>query len=251
MKKIIIMAMSLLLTNTAVSMAQDLSFIRGIGQSSFKSFSHQAGAAISYKNTAPAEPLGLTGFDIGVELTAVDIKKDADFWQAAFGNDAPSFLLLPKLRARKGLFWGIDVGAMYSYVPDSNIKLYGFEVSKAILEGSAVTPALGIRGSYTKLAGVNDLDLQTAGVDATLSKGLLILTPYLGAGAVYVNSKATGQLQSLSTSLQGGVPLKTEEFWQPRYFAGLKITPLPLIGVTAEVEYQERMIYSLKAALNF
>ncbi|WP_246399258.1 hypothetical protein [Geomonas silvestris] len=251
MKKIIIMALSLLLTTGAEALARDLSFTQGIGQSAFKSLSHQAGAAISYKNTAPAEPLGLTGFDIGVEVTAVDIKKDADYWRAAFGNDAPSFLLLPKLRARKGLFWGIDVGAMYSYVPDSNIKLYGFEVSKAILEGSAATPALGIRGSYTKLAGVNDLELQTAGVDATLSKGLLILTPYVGAGAVYVNSKATGQLQSLSTALQGGVPLKTEEFWQPRYFAGLKISPLPLFGVTAEVEYQERMIYSLKAALNF
>jgi len=250
-KKIMIIALSLLLTNAAGVSARDLSFTQGIGQSAFKSLSRQAGAAISYKNTAPAEPLGITGFDIGVELTAVDIKQDADYWRAAFGNDAPSLLLLPKLRARKGLFWGIDVGAMYSYVPDSNIKLYGFEVSKALLEGTAATPAFGIRGSYTKLAGVNDLDLQTVGVDATLSKGLLILTPYLGAGAVYVNSKPTGRLQSLSTTLQGGVPLKTEEFWQPRYFAGLKISPLPLIGVTAEVEYQERMIYSLKAALNF
>jgi hypothetical protein len=160
-------------------------------------------------------------------------------------------LLLPKLRARKGLPWGIDVGAMYSYVPDSNIKLYGFELSKAILEGTAATPALGVRGSYSRLAGVDDLDLQTAGFDASISKGLFIFTPYAGAGMVWVDSKAKGKLQSFSTTLQGGVPLKSEQVWQPRYFAGLKVSPFPLFGVTAEVEYQERPIYSLKAGLSF
>jgi hypothetical protein len=250
-KKIIITALALFLMAGTQAMGQDLSFTQGIGQSSFQTLSRQAGAALSYKNTAPAAPLGLTGFDAGVEVTAVDIKKNSDYWSAAFGGDAPDFLLIPKLRVRKGLFWGLDVGGMYAYVPDSNVKLYGFELSKALLEGSVATPALGIRGSYTRLAGVDDLDLQTAGIDATISKGFLILTPYAGAGAVYINSKPKGKLQSFSTSLQGGVPLKTEELWQPRYFAGLKVTPLPLLGVTAEVEYQERMIYSLKAAINF
>jgi hypothetical protein len=231
-------------------MAKDISFTSGIGQSSFKSLSKQAGAAISYKNTAPAAPLGITGFDIGVEMSAIDIKSDSDYWKAAFNNDAPSYLVIPKLRVRKGLPLGIDIGAMYSYVPDSNIKLYGFEVSKAILEGTAATPAVGIRGTYTRLAGVDDLDLQTAGFDASISKGLLIFTPYAGAGMVWVDSKAQGQLKSLSANLPGG-PLKSEQVWQPRYFAGLKISPLPLIGVTAEVEYQERPIYSLKAGLSF
>ena len=77
-----------------------------------------------------------------------------NYWQKAFGGDAPSYLYLPKIRVRKGLPLGIDIGAMYSYVPDSNIKLYGFEISKAILEGSMATPAVGIRATYTKLAGV-------------------------------------------------------------------------------------------------
>lgn len=249
-KKIILAALLLGLLTGTQAMARDISFINGIGQSSFKSLSRQAGAAISFKNTAPAEPLGITGFDVGVEVSAVDIKSDADYWKAAFGNDAPSYLLLPKLRARKGLPWGIDVGAMYSYVPDSNIRLYGFEVSKALLDGTAATPALGIRATYSRLAGVDDLDLQTAGIDASISKGLVFITPYAGIGAVYVNSKPTGRLQSLSSSLPGG-PLKTEELWQPRYFAGLKVSPLPFFGVTAEVEYQERPIYSLKAGLSF
>lgn len=198
MKKIIITALALLLIAGTQAMGQDLSFTKGIAQSSFRTLSRQAGAALSYKNTAPAAPLGLTGFDAGVEVTAVDIKKNSDYWQAAFGGDAPDFLLIPKLRVRKGLFWGLDVGGMYAYVPDSNVKLYGFELSKALLEGSVATPALGIRGSYTRLAGVDDLDLQTAGIDATISKGFLILTPYAGAGAVYINSKPASRKGSFS-----------------------------------------------------
>jgi len=226
------------------ALAKDIDFSTGLAQGAFRDLTKEAGAAISFKNTAPAAPLGITGFEAGVEVEADDIKSTSGYWSAAFNGDAPSYLLLPKIRVRKGLFFGIDVGAMYSYVPDSNIKVYGAEVSKAILDGTLATPALGIRGTYTRLAGVNDLDLQTAGLDASISKGFLFLTPYAGAGEVWVNSKAAGNLQKNSS-------LASEEFWQPRVFAGLKITPLPLLGITAEAEYQVRPIYSLKAALSF
>lgn len=250
MKKRIMLALSLALLVGTQAMARDISFTGQIlPQSSFKDLSKEAGAAISYRNLAPAAPLGLLGFDAGVELSAIDIKKESDYWKKAFGGDPPSYLFLPKLRARKGLPFGIDVGAMYSYVPDSNIKLYGVEVSKAILDGTLATPAVGVRATYTKLAGVNDLGLQTAGIDASISKGILILTPYAGAGMVWVNSRPTGDLQKFATA--AGKPLTTENIYQPRVFAGLKISPLPLFGITAEAEYQVRPIYSLKAAISF
>jgi hypothetical protein len=248
-KKLILAAGALVLLMGTQAMARDLSFIRGIGQSDFRNLSKEAGAAISFKNTAPAAPLGISGFDAGLEVEAVDIKSDSGYWRAAFGDDAPSYLLLPKVRVRKGMPFGIDIGAMYAFVPDSNVKLYGFEVSKAILDGSMATPALGIRATYTRLAGVNDLGLQTAGIDASISKGIVFLTPYAGAGAVWVRSKPSGKLQALSTSTIG--PLKTEEIWQPRVFAGVKISPLPIFAITAEAEYQVRPIYSLKAAFSF
>ncbi|MCM0081224.1 hypothetical protein L4X63_06450 [Geomonas sp. Red32] len=250
MKKVIFLALCLALI-ASQAMAASINFTQGLTQGEFKSLSKEAGGAISYKNVAPAEPLGLTGFDAGVEVSAIDIKTGSNsYWDRAFNGDAPSYLFIPKIRARKGLPFGIDVGASYAYVPDSNIKLYGAELSKAILEGSAITPALGIRATYTKLAGVKDLDLQTAGIDASISKGFFILTPYAGVGAVYIMSKATGDLQRYSTTLTGS-PLSNEKFWQPRGFAGVKISPLPLFGITAEVEYEVRPIYTLKAALSF
>lgn len=244
MKRIVALALSLALLGGTQAMARDISFVRGISQGNFRELSKEAGAAITYRNVAPTEPLGITGFDAGVEVSAINIQDESAYWNAAFGDDAPSYLLLPKLRVRKGLPFGIDVGASYAYVPDSNIKLYGFEISKAILEGTAATPALGIRGTYTRLAGVDDLKLQTAGVDASISKGILFLTPYVGAGAVWIKSEARGNLQALSD-------LDSEKIWQPRVFGGIKISPLPILAVTAEAEYQVRPIYSLKVALDF
>ena len=227
------------------ALATDISFSTAISQDDFKSLTKEAGAALGYRNMAPAEPLGITGFDIGAELSAVGIDKNSTYWNSAFGNDAPSYLVIPKIRARKGLPFGIDVGGMFSYVPNSNIKLYGAELSKSILDGTAATPALGIRATYTKLSGVSDLSLQTYGVDASVSKGFLFITPYAGAGMLWINSEAKGNLKTLVPTLE------SESTTVPRLFAGVKITPFPLVGITAEAEYAERPIYSLKAAISF
>lgn len=226
-------------------LAADISFTEPISQSDFKNLSKEAGAALGYRNMAPAAPLGITGFDIGAEVSAMSINRNSSYWNSAFGNDAPSYLVIPKIRARKGLPFGIDVGAMYSYIPDSNVKLFGAELSKSILEGGVATPALGVRATYTKLTGVSDLSLQTYGVDASVSKGFLFITPYAGAGMMWVDSEAKGDLKKLAPTLT------SETTAVPRIFGGLKLTPFPLLGVTAEAEYAERPIYSLKAAISF
>lgn len=249
MKRIFVLCAAVVLVAGAAA-AKDIRFAAGLAQAEFKELSKEAGAALNYKNMAPAAPLGLTGFDIGVEATAIDIRDKTVYWQTAFEGDAPEYLVIPRVRVRKGLPFGIDIGAMYSFVPDSNVKLYGGEISKAILSGTAATPALSVRGTYTKLDGVDDLDLQTVGVDASISKGFLIITPYVGAGAVYVMSEAKGQLVQESLA-DFGIVLKEEKFWQPRVFGGLELKPLPLFRLLAEAEYNERPNYSLKLSIGF
>jgi hypothetical protein len=241
MKRALLLVLCVLLAATE-AMAWNLDFPApaALGQSGFKDLSKELGSAIAYRNLAPATPLGITGFDVAAQASFISIKDNSGYWKAAT-NDAPSYIGYPTLRVRKGLPFGIDVGAMYSQIFDSSIKLYGIEVSKAILEGGIAEPALGIRGTWTKLAGVNNLDIQTAGLDATISKGFLFLTPYAGAGMVYIDSKPTGKISALGT----------ESLWQPRGFVGLKFSPLPLVGLTAEVEYAVRPIYSLKAGVSF
>lgn len=222
--------------------AWDLNFpgAASFAQGEFKDLSRELGSVIAYRNLAPAAPLGITGFDIAAQASFINVKKDSRYWNKAAG-DAPEYVGYPTLRVRKGLPLGIDIGAMYSYVVDSNVKLYGVELSKAILDGSVATPALGVRGTYTRLAGVGALDMQTAGVDASISKGLPFLTPYAGAGMLWIDSRPRGNISFLSS----------ETIWQPRGFVGVKISPIPLFGVTAEVEYAVRPIYSLKAGVSF
>jgi hypothetical protein len=228
------------------AMAADINFGSSVvSQGTFKDFSEEFGVALSFRNNLPPHPLGVTGFDAGVEVSAVDINDESGYWDTAFGGDAPSLLVVPRLRVRKGLPFGIDVGAMYSNAGNSNIQLYGVELSKAILDGTAATPALGVRGTYTKLSGVPDVELQTVGIDASVGKGILFLTPYAGAGVLWIDSRPTGNLKTTNPGLSD------ESIWQPRFFAGVEIKPVPLVRVIAEVEYALRPIYSLKAAVGF
>jgi hypothetical protein len=246
----IVFALCLSLAAVGNASAADLAFSRGLAQSGFKSLVKESGAVLSFKKTAPAEPLGILGFDLAAEMTAM--KLDGDFWDAATADKAPSFLVVPKLRARKGLPLGIDVGLMYAMVPQSNVRLLGFELSEALLDGGMLLPAIGVRATYTRLTGVDMLDLQTAALDATISKGFVVVTPYAGAGVLWIDGKAKGKIQSDAAFLAvNGGPLKEEKIWAPRYFGGLKLSPLPLLGILGEAEYSTVMTYSLKVSLSF
>jgi hypothetical protein len=241
MKKILSLALLAVMAAAGNSMAWDIKIpATGFGQGEFKGLTKELGSAIAYRNLAPAEPLGITGFDVAAQASFISIDKETSQLKNVT-NDIPSYIAYPTIRARKGLPFGIDLGAMYSYVPNTNIQLFGAEISKAILEGGIAYPALGIRGSYTRLAGAGDLSLQTAGIDASISKGFIFVTPYAGGGMLWLDGKSNSNV----------VSLKSESMWQPRGFVGVKISPLPLIGLTAEMEYAARPIYSVKLGVSF
>ena len=244
-------ALCLTLAVAGRASAADISFGAGVSQDDFRKLIKDTGSALSFKNVAPASPLGLIGFDVGVEAVGLKIG-GTPYWDAATNGKGSDWLVVPKLRARKGLPFGVDVGAMYSALPNSNVRLLGAELAYALLDGGVALPALGVRATYTKLLGVNDLDVQTTGIDATISKGFVIVTPYAGVGALYTTGKPKGHLQEpIVWTLNGGKALESEKLWNARYYGGVKLSPLPLFGITGEVEYSGVMTYSLKAAISF
>ena len=168
--------------------AKDIN-IQPLNQSDFHALSEDLGAALSYKPLTPTAPLGLTGFDVGIAVTGTKLENKTAFANA--GADI-STAAVPSLRVNKGLPFGIDVGVMVGAVPSTNIKLYGGELRYAIVPGGAAMPAIGIRGSYTKLTGVDQLDFDTKGVDLSISKGFLMFTPYGGIGKVWASSTPNG-----------------------------------------------------------
>jgi hypothetical protein len=196
--------------------ANDLNNLQALAQAEFRALSEDLGSALSYKPLTPAEPLGVTGFDMGIEVTSTKMSKSEQAWKTATGGSGISNLYVPKLHIAKGLPLDIDIAAFYSAIPSTNIKLFGAELRYAILPGGVATPAVAIRGSYTKLSGVEQLAFNTKGLDVSISKGFAMFTPYAGIGQVWVNSTAnTGNLSA-------------ESFSQSKVFAGLNLN----LGVT-------------------
>lgn len=193
------------------ALAADINAIGFLTQDQFKQFSEELGAAASYHAVAPAEPLGITGFDIGLVVTATEIDNDS-IWDTVTSGDGPSQLLLPKLHVHKGLPFNLDVGAFYSAAPDVDINLWGAELRYSFVEGSTVMPAIAVRGTYSALQGVDQLDLDTKGVELSISKGFTMLTPYAGAGLVWINS---------DPNVAGG-PTK-EDFQETKVYLGFNL----------------------------
>lgn len=210
-------------------------------QEEFKDLSETVGLLISYKPLAPAEPLGILGFDIGFEVTAVDVDQNKSFLKDAISDqNPPSYFVFPKLHAQKGLPFGIDLGVVYAKVQESNIGLIGGEIKWAIFKGTIATPAIAVRGSYTSLIGVADLDLSTYGIDISASKGFGFLTPYVGVGQVWIDSKENVPFLTLSD----------EKLSRTKGFAGLKIKLL-LLSLVAEAELSQVPSYTFRANISF
>jgi hypothetical protein len=168
--------------------AANISTLGNLTQPEFKLFSEDLGSALSYKPITPPAPLGVTGFELGLEVTSTKMQNSALWSTATNGGSALNSMIVPKLHVFKGLPLNIDVGAFYSAIPSTNIKLYGGELRYAILEGGVALPAVGIRGAFTKLSGVSQLAFDTKSLDVSISKGFAIFTPYAGLGTVWVDS---------------------------------------------------------------
>ncbi len=224
--------------STAVVADNNFNNLRLLSQQQFKTLTENLGAAASYKALTPAEPLGTLGFDLGLELTTTEID-EAIFDLASAGGWSLSSLPVPKLHAHKGLPLGIDVGAFYTSVPDTDIKLFGAELRYALLKGGIASPAVALRGTYSKLAGVDELDLQTAGIEASISKGFVMLTPYAGIGRIFTSSEAVGVTN-----------LNKEDIEQGKLYAGVNIN----LGVNLVLELDrtgDYTTYSVKLGYRF
>jgi len=220
--------------------AGDLTALSSLTQSEFRTVSEDLGAAFSYKPIAPTAALGVTGFDIGLEVTGTDISKSAGaLSRAGASGSSMDTLLVPKLHLHKGLPMGIDIAAFIANVPAINANLVGGELRYALIDGGVATPAVGIRGAFTNLSGSNQLSFNTRSVDVSISKGFTLFTPYAGIGQVWVNS--TPNVAGLSN----------ESFTQGKVFVGANLN-MGLVNFTLETDKTgNTMSWGLKMGLRW
>jgi hypothetical protein len=201
--------------------AADFATVGTLAQGEFRKLSEDLGAAFSYKGVTPADPLGLTGFDIGVEVTTTRMENSSILRLAGAGGR--SDIVIPKVHVHKGLWGGLDIGAFVGGASDVDATLFGAEVRYAILNDGIATPAVGVRLSGSRATGLGDLRIATAALDVTVSKKFAVVTPYAGAGTVRVQSSVRG------------TALGEESFNKGRVFAGVNLNLLAAnVAVEAE-----------------
>jgi len=205
------LACGLLLAVAPTFAADKIDQVDQLSQTEFRELSRDLGAAFSYKAVVAVEARGTLGFDLGAEVTATKLQHPAA-WDRASSGGAPTTLYTPKVHAHKGLPGGFDIGASYATTPSSNIDAWGTELRYALVRGDTVTPAVGVRASYTQVDGADQLDFATRGLDLGVSKGFALVTPYAGIGRIWVDSKP-----------RNVAALQAEDFAVTKYYLGASI----------------------------
>jgi hypothetical protein len=223
------------------AMAYDVNSLNQLTQGEFRLLSEDLLGALSYKPIIPSEASGITGFDLGVAVTGVQLKNAVLLSKAANGASVRTTMPLVSARAHKGLPLNLDIGASYTVVPGTDVRAIGGELRWAVLPGSTAVPAVAIRVSGSKMTGVDQLDFSTYGVDVSVSKGFAIFTPYGGVGQVWARS--TPQENAATT-------LREEKFNKTKFFAGVNVN----VGVNLAFEYDNTggvNSYSAKVGVRF
>lgn len=246
MKKTLMAVLVTILTAAPSSAKTAIDIPGGYSQSEFRDLSTELGLAVSYVPLSPAEPLGglLPGVDAGVELTTAKISRDAEFWSDVVQGSLPAYLPFYKVHIQAGFpVVPLDLGVVYSQLPNTDIKLLGGEIKYAILKGGVFRPAVAVRGAYTRLSGVDVIDISTRSLDLSISKRILMVTPYAGVGLVWISStpKPTA----------AGVTLLKENITETKPFMGFKLSFLPVLNMAAEADFAKVKAYSLRLNLHF
>ena len=236
MKKILTIA-SLLACSFAAP-AGDFDFAATSNAQDFNAIVRDLTAALGYKAMHPAETGGIAGIEVAAIVTYAPTQED-DAWRRMTGSSVDE-LGMAGLRGIKGLPLGLEIGAFYWAIPGTGAKLLGGELRYAILEGGVASPAVAIRGAYSRLQGVDDLDFDSRSLDVSISKGFTLLTPYGGIGRVWAD--ATGEITS------GREKANHED---TRLFAGVRIG-LGLLDITPEYErVGDNDVFNVLVGLSF
>ena len=173
--------------------------------SPFRLLSDGTKATLRSAPLLPPAPLSTSGFDTGYGISASRLLQPLAY-RLATSSDA---LHAPGVQIQRALPLGFDVGASFGALPGSEASMIGAEARYALIPDSMVLPTIGLRASYGTLQGSDWLNVNTRGIDLSLSKGFSLVTPYAGFGSVWVDSDA-----------YEGAGLAREHFQHDKYFIG-------------------------------
>jgi hypothetical protein len=163
----------------------------GLTQSEWREFTKEAGAVVNFRPLTDARPMGKRNFEVSILQwsTAIDESKDA--WNDTFVHpDSTHWLVggprLPiiGLTARAGITERLDVGIYLTKSPGANYGFYGAQAQYNLLNNDQKKFSTSVRGSFVKMYGPEDLNLNIYSADVVASKAFVLnekwltLSPY-------------------------------------------------------------------------
>lgn len=164
----------------------------------FRRLGNELAFAFAPRVSAPAESLGMSGFDLSLDAVVVQFATHRDYWRNNVteteqkGRAPGSPQGVAGFHVRKGLPFSFELGAHVNWLFSSQMVAIGADVRWTPIEGYRYFPDFSIRGAASRLLGSKDFDLTTAEFDLQIGKtipiaGMFQLSPYGGWGMLFVN----------------------------------------------------------------
>lgn len=219
-----------------------IDYLKFDNQKQFDHFSQDLTGALGHLTLRPAESLGLIGFDLGVSFNTSKLNYKLMDHVSDNGSNSMDTVTL---QAVKGLPLGLDFGVNYTFVPNSNIRAWGAELSWEAIGEGVTTPSLGFKANYTQTTEINALEFRSAGIEAGISKSILNFTPFASLGVVQ------GKVKPLETNQTPGINLKESTHTLPKIALGVNINVLVMDVLVAYNRIGDGSNYSLKLGYRF
>ncbi|MCK6517915.1 hypothetical protein L6R46_23000 [Myxococcota bacterium] len=174
--------------------------------SCYETVVREMGVAIANKGWAPADSLGVNGFELEVSNTIAFISSggpnfaDVGPWDAVHEDQNPrQTLWIPRIQARKGLPFSVDVGGQLGWVATSRQTVFGGYARWSPIEGYRQGPDIALQAGYAGYVGNSQLELGVMDFSGTISYtlpfGSLLninsasFAPYAGGGKLWIHAK--------------------------------------------------------------
>jgi hypothetical protein len=246
-------------------------------QEKFENLMTELGLITAPVFLAPAETLGLTGFEFALEGTVAPTHSTRNYWKGKIyptdsdentvsvseGNPQ-SLIFIPHIHIRKGLPFSFEIGAQLSYIPESEMFTIGAEVKWAFNEGFHYIPDFAVRISMNHMIGPEDFELSTGGWDISISKafglgGMASLTPYAGYNMLFINASAHTVLVLADPNLSGSEgnrpwvfkTMKWQDNMHHRVFIGCRLITYIFQFVVEGAFSKEASLFNVKIGFDY
>jgi hypothetical protein len=182
------------------------------------------GDVVTFPNLGTAASTGLAGFEVLVAAGGPQVDTGSRWWRYVDGSTLGGILYGQRVIFRKGLPMHLDVGAQVGQVMGE--RFWGGEVRCGLLEGGAVSPAVALRATYSRLAS-SAFSLDVTEGQLVVSKGFLVVSPYVAVGYRQVSADAT-----LGEPVPFGHSVDSARWTSA---LGARVTLLPLVRVVGEL----------------